>query len=211
MTDSQNERAKMVWEHYDYLAEHIKKLDAVIYALVKPFEPAVTLLCTSPGIRRNSAVTILSEIGTDMSQFGSSKRLCRWPGLTPGINESADKKKSVKITCAGVYLKPALIEVAHAAVKDNKNPYYCIKYERIAKHRCKKRAIIAITRMILTAIYHMLSTGEVWYPVDLKQIDMPPELREKELQKSLRRAAKLLFAHGIISPGFVNFPKADSG
>jgi len=211
MTDSQKKRAKMVKEHHDYLLEHIQRLDALVDELAKPFEPALTLLCTNPGIKRNSAITIISEIGTDMSQFGSSKRLCRWAGLTPGNNESAGKKKSVRVARAGVYLKPVLIEVAHAAVKDKKNPYYRIKYERIAKRRGKKRAIIAIARMILTAIFHMLSTGEVWNPVDLKQIDMPPELREKEIQKSLRRAAKLLVAHGIIAPDIIQFPQAASG
>ena len=211
MTDSQKKRAKIVKEHYDYLLEHIQKLDAVVDELVKPFESAITLLCTNPGIKRDSAITIISEIGTDMSQFGSSKRLCSWAGLTPGNNESAGKKKSVRITRAGVYLKPALVQVAHAAVKDTKNPYYRIKYERIAKRRGKKRAIIAVARMILTAVYNMLTTGEVWNPVDLKQIDMPPEIREKEIQKSLRRAAKLLIAHGILAPDIVQFPEAASG
>ena len=41
-----------------------------------------------------------------------------------------------------------------------RQPYYKQKYERIMKRRGKKRAIIAIARMILTAIYQMLSTGE---------------------------------------------------
>ena len=138
------------------------------------------------------------------------KRLCRWAGLTPGNNESAGKKKSVRITRAGVYLKPALVEIAHAAVKDKKNPYYAIKYERILKRRGKKRAIIAIARMILTAVYQMLSTGEAWNPSDLNQIDMPIELREREVQKSLRRAAKLLVAHGLIEPDSIQFPIAAS-
>lgn len=207
MAAPQKERAKMVKEHYDYLVSQIGKLDAAINGLSKPFEPAISLLCTIPGIRRDSAITVLSEIGTDMSQFDSSKRLCRWAGLTPGNNESAGKKKSVRITRAGVYLKPALVEVAHAAVKSKTTPYYRLKYERIAKRRGKKRAIIAIARMILTAVFHMLTTGEVWNPVDLKQIDMPPELREKEVQKSLRRAAKLLIAHGLLSPDAVQLPE----
>jgi len=139
------------------LLEHIQKLDALVDEFVKPFEPAITFLCTIPGIKRDSAITIISEMGTDMAQFGSSKRLCSWAGLTPGNNESAGKKKSVNITRAGVYLKRALVEVAHATVKDTKNPYYRIKYERISKRRGKKRAIIAIARMILTAIYNMLT------------------------------------------------------
>ena len=205
MSAPQKERAKMVKGHYDYLVEHIRKLDAMIDTLAKPYESAVNLLCTIPGVRQNTAVTIISEIGTDMSQFDSSKRLCRWAGLTPGNNESAGKKKSVRITRAGVYLKPTLVEAAHAAVKAKDSPYYRIKYERILKRRGKKRAIIAIARMILTAVFQMLSTGEVWNPVDLNQIDMPPELREKELQKSLRRAAKLLVAHGIVAQDAVIF------
>ncbi|MFQ6964501.1 MAG: hypothetical protein ACLRR6_10635 [Oscillospiraceae bacterium] len=70
----------------------------------------------------------------------------------------------MRISRAGVYLKPALVQVAHAAVKDNDHPYYKLKYERIAKRRGKKRAIIAIARMILTAVYSMFCTGEVWNP-----------------------------------------------
>jgi len=77
------------------------------------------------GVDRNRAITIISEIiGTDMSQFGSSKRLCRWAVLTPGNNESAGRKNSVPISRAGVYLKPMLVQVALAAVKDKPSPCY---------------------------------------------------------------------------------------
>jgi transposase len=208
MTDSQKVRARMVKEHYDFLVGHVEKLDNAINTLSAPFEPAVDLLCSSPGVSRQSAIAILSEIGTDMSQFDSSKKLCCWGGLTPGNNESAGKKKSVKITRAGVYLKPMLVQIAHAAVKSTKTPYYRIKYERISKRRGKKRAIIAVARMILTAMFHMLSTGELWRPSDLTQIDMPPELREKELRKSLRKAAKLLVAHGAVELSAIRIPES---
>ena len=200
MAPAQKLRAKAILDHYDFLVEHIRQLDTIIDQLAAPFEAAITLLSLVPGIERRSAINVLAEIGTDMSLFGSAKRLCCWAGLTPGNNESAGKKKSVRITRAGVYLKPALVEIAHAAVKDKKNPYYAIKYERISNRRGKKRAIIAIARMILTAIYHMLSTGEVWNPCDLDEIEIPLELREKELLYSLRRAANLLIAQGVVDP-----------
>ena len=134
-----------------------------------------------------------------MTQFSNSKRLCCWAGLTPGNNESAGKKKSVRITRAGVYLKPALVQVAHAAVKSDKSPYYKTKYERITKRRGKKRAIIAIARMILTAVYQMLSTGEEWNPTDLYKVDMPEPLKEKQKDKAIKQAKKLLLREGIIS------------
>jgi len=198
MTQAQKERMIMVRSHLDYVTKSITELDEKLDMLVKPYEDAINLLCTIPGVNRTSAITIISEIGTDMSQFASSKRLCCWAGLTPGNNESAGKKKSVRITRAGVYLKPALVQVAHAAVKSDEFPYYKIKYERILKRRGKKRAIIAIARMILTAIYHMFVTGEVWNPSDLYKIDMPQEMLEKQKEKAIKQAIKLLISNGLI-------------
>jgi len=199
MTDSQKYRMRLVHAHMDYITSTISDIDSMINSLVEPYDNAVKLLCTIPGVDRNSAITIISEIGTDMTQFSNSKRLCCWAGLTPGNNESAGKKKSVRITRAGVYLKPALVQVAHAAVKSDKSPYYKAKYERIMKRRGKKRAIIAIARMILTAAYQMLSTGEVWNPIDLYKIDMPASLREKQKEKAIKQAKKLLIAEGIVT------------
>lgn len=165
----------------------------MINSLFPPYYNAVKLLCTIPGVDRNSAITIVSEIGTDMTQFSNSKRLCCWAGLTPGNNEPAGKKKSVRITRVGVCLKPVLVQVAHSAVKSNKSPYYKFKYERIMKRCGKKRAIIAIARMILTA-----APGEIWNPTDLYKIDMPELLNEKQKEKTVKQAKKLLIAEGII-------------
>lgn len=198
MTDSQKYRMRLVHAHMDYIISTINDIDTKIDSLIAPYENAVQLLCTIPGVKRDSAITIISEIGTDMTQFSSSKRLCCWAGLTPGNNESAGKKKSVRITRAGVYLKPALVQCAHAAVKSDKSPYYKSKYERIMKRRGKKRATIAIARMILTAIYQMLSTGEAWNPSDLYKIDMPEPLKEKQKEKAIKQALKLLKSEGII-------------
>lgn len=198
MTDAQKYRMRLVHAHMDYITSTLADIDSMIDSLMEPYENAVQLLCTIPGVDRSSAISIISEIGTDMTQFSNSKRLCCWAGLTPGNNESAGKKKSVRITRAGVYLKPTLVQAAHAAVKSNKSPYYKAKYERIAKRRGKKRAIIAVARMILTAVYHMLSTGEAWNPTDLYKIDMPEPLKNKQKEKAVKQAMKLLIAEGLI-------------
>jgi len=198
MTKEQKERIVMVRSHLEFIQQSISSLDEKLDRMVAPYESTISLLCTIPGVERSSAITITSEIGTDMSQFTSSKRLCCWAGLTPSNNESAGKKKSVKISRAGVYLKPALVQVAHASVKSNRSPYYKNKYERICKRRGKKRAIIAIARMILTAIYHMLVTGEVWNPSDLYKIDMPQEILERQKEKAIKQAIKLLVSNGVI-------------
>lgn len=198
MADPQKYRMRLVRAHMDYITSSINDIDTMIDELAAPYENAVQLLTTIPGIKRDSAITIISEIGVDMTQFTSSKRLNMWAGLAPGSNQSAGKKKSVRVSRAGVYLKPALVQCAHAAVKSNLSPYYKQKYERLMKRRGKKRAIIAIARMILTAIYQMLSSGEVWNPSDLYKIDMPQPLVNKQKAKAIKQALKLLKSEGII-------------
>ena len=179
MTDSQKYRMHLVRAHMDYITAAINDVDSEIESLIASdpdYENAVELLCTIPGVKYDSAITIISEIGIDMSQFCSSKRLCCWAGLTPGSNESAGKKKS------------------------DKSPYYKKKYESLVKRRGKKRAIIAIARMILTAIFQMLTTGETWNPCDLYKIDMPEALLEKQKQKAIKQAQKLLIREGLLPP-----------
>ena len=203
MTDSQKYRMHLVRAHMDYITAAINDVDSEIESLISSdpdYQNAAELLYTIPGVKHDSAITIISEIGIDMSQFCTSKRLCCWAGLTPGSNESAGKKRSVRITRAGVYLKPALFHVTHTAVKDLEQPYYKIKYESLVKRRGKKRAIIAIARMILTAIFQMLTTGETWNPCDLYKIDMPEALLEKQKQKAIKQAQKLLIREGLLPP-----------
>ena len=181
MTPEQKERVRIIQGHFADIEKRINQIDEIISRLTAEYEGTISLLCTIPGIDRRLAITIISEIGTDMSEFGSSRRLCSWAGLVPGNNQSAGKKKSVKITRAGVYLKPALVEAAHAAVKaTEKNPYFRIKYEKIMKRRGKKRAVIAIARMILTAIYAMISTGEVFTDPGGQRQDQKGNIRDDQ-------------------------------
>lgn len=198
MTPEQKYRITKIRSHLKYLDSSIAEIDSMLTKMTKTYENIIKLLCTIPGVDRNSAITIISEIGIDMSQFSNSKRLCCWAGLTPSNNESAGKKKSVRITRAGVYIKPALVQVAHAAVKSNKSSYYKHKYEIIYKRRGKKRAIIAIARMILTAIYHMIIKHEEFNPCDIDKIDIPEEILKKQKERDIRKATKLLLDQGII-------------
>ena len=102
-------------------------------------------------------------------------------------------------------MKPALVEAAHAAVKSTeKQPYYRIKFERLMKRKGKKRATIAIARIVLTAIYAMLSTGEFFNPSDLKKFDMPEDLKRKQTLSSAKEAIKLLVSLGLVPAGSIS-------
>ena len=203
-TNEQKLRINIIKEHIDYLANQINSLRDIVDNLVVPYEDYITLLMTIPGIDRYSAITILSEIGNDMSQFSNHYRLSAWAGLAPGCNESAGKKKSVKISRAGVYLKPCLVEVAHCAVKDKTNTYYANKFNKISKRRGKKRAYIAIARKILVAIYHMLSTGEAWNPRDLASSETSDKDRIKFTKNNFNQSLKQLLSLGLTSDELIN-------
>lgn len=115
----------------------------------------VTLLQTTPGVSRQVATGILSEIGTNMEKFVSHKHLASWTGVCPGNNESAGKKRSSKVTQGNKHLKTTLIEAAWS-VSHTKNTYFAHKYKVLASRRGKKKAAMAIGHKILTASYFIL-------------------------------------------------------
>ena len=96
----------------------------------------LALLQTIPGVSRQSAIVIVSEIGLDMSQFISDKHLASWAGVCPGNNENAGKVRSARTTHGNTYLKTALIEAAWSA-SHTMNPYLSFKYHKLTQRREK--------------------------------------------------------------------------
>ena len=72
--------------------------------------------------------------------------------------------KSTRISQAGSFLKPLLVQVANALLKSKQHPEFTERYRRIKSHRGHKKALIALCKMLLTAIWNILSTGEVYNP-----------------------------------------------
>ena len=205
LSNDQSLKIKLCREHVDFINGIVEKLDSSIEVLSEPYLELINLAAEVPGITEKSARYIIAEIGADMTVFHSSKHLCSWAGLTPQNNESAGKKKSVRVSRAGVYLKPLLVQCANAAIKDNKNPYFRIKYDRIKKRRGHKRAIIAVARMLLTCLYNMFLKKEAFNPTDVNYSDIPEEMYEKHKQQYIKNAIKLLEKEGctIIPPSSV--------
>ena len=130
-----------------------------------------------------------------MNVFIDDKHLCSWAGLTPQNNESAGKKKSVKISRAGVYIKPLLIQCANNAIKDKSCEYFKLRYEAIKKRRGHKRAIIAIARMLLTCAYHMLSKNEP-FNIELYKQYTESNFKSKHTKLNINNAIKFLEQQG---------------
>ncbi|WP_276623794.1 IS110 family transposase [Syntrophomonas wolfei] len=164
ITKVQADKITLCLRHMNSVKSYIADIESKTMLLAQPYSGALAIIQSVPGVSQLSALIILSEIGADMSTFHSAKHLCSWAGLTPSNDQSAGKKKSVRISRAGIYIKPVLVQCANAAIKDKSFTHYRTRYETIKRRRGHKRAIIAIARMILTAIYYMLSSGEFFNP-----------------------------------------------
>ncbi|MDA8227069.1 MAG: IS110 family transposase [Desulfitobacterium hafniense] len=186
ITLEQAGKLKIIKQHYEDLTERKSDLETIILSLSVPYLEEINLILTVPSFKNIfSAITVVSEIGADMDVFPTAKHLCSWAGLTPTNNESAGKKKSVRISKAGCYIKPLLVQCATAVVKSDKHPEIRNRYLKLKKRRGHKRAIIAIARMLLSAIYMILKKKEP-YNADLyKKSDVLPVDREITVEQAI--------------------------
>jgi transposase len=72
----------------------LKRLDEAIDKATEAYQVEIELLDSIPGVGRESAIGIISEIGVDMSRFPSEIHLSSWAGMSPGNCETGGKKKT---------------------------------------------------------------------------------------------------------------------
>ena len=173
--------------HIDELEKHQAEIEREIFRLSDKYEDILTLIRTVPGFDKNpmTAIQVLSEIGGDMSVFPTAKNLVSWAGCCPRNDQSNQKIKSTRISRAGSYFKPVLVQVANALIKSKKHPEFSTRYRRIKARRGHKKAIIAIARMLLTAIYNILKKNESYNPELYRQTDRPPAHREVSVAEAI--------------------------
>jgi transposase len=146
---------EQILAHIDFIDQAIARLHEEIERHVPPFEEAMTLLQTLPGIKEVAAAAILAEIGPDMSRFPSAKHLASWAGVSPGNKQSGGKRLSGKTTKGNVWLRAILGEVAWAAAR-KQGTYFSAQYHRLARRRGKDKAIMAVAHSVLVCIYYVL-------------------------------------------------------
>ena len=183
----------------DSLEETISRFDQQIIQACLPFEEGVALLDTIPGVGRQAAETIVSEIGTDMSRFPDADHLASWAGVAPGNRESAGKRYSGKTRKGSRALRTVLVQAAHAATH-TKDTYLAAQYRRLAGRRGKKKAIMALAHTILVMAYHMLSRHEPYREKGGNYFDrVRPEKTAKHLVKHLERLGYSVTLHQQVS------------
>jgi transposase len=151
-----------ILSHIDFLDETIMAIGEQISNLMAPFEKEAEMLDEILGVSRRVAETIISEIGVSMEAFPTDRHLASWVALCPGNNESAGKHKSGKTRKGNTYLRRVLTEAANAC-GNSKTSYLGTRYQRLAKRRGRKKAIVAIAHSILVIAYHILKYKKPYY------------------------------------------------
>ena len=191
----QSKKLELARGHLDYLDNMITQTEVELYVRIKPYYEFVEYVSTMPGMTELSTTIVLAETGVDMSIFEDEKHLCSWCGLSPTNNESAGKKKSVRISKAGDYLKPIMVQCALAAIKSKKEPYFANKYQPIKHRRGHKKAIIAIARMMMVCIYHMVSEKKPFNPTDYTET-VDPHFSQRKVVLNDKNVFAYLEAQG---------------
>ena len=157
-TPLQRKLIAQIVDHIDDMTRRIADMDDLIKGYVEQYEAAIAAIDELPGIARRSAEVIIAEIGTEMNRFPSAAHLCSWVGVSPGNHQSAGKRGHGKTTKGNKALKSILSQCAKAA-KSCKDSFFSAQYHRVAAHRGKNRATIAVAHSMLIAIYHVLKNG----------------------------------------------------
>ena len=134
-------KLKECLQHIDELSAHKQNIEKEILRLAQPYSLQLDLIRTVPGFSSDpmTAIVVISEIGINMSVFPTAKHLVSWAGCCPRNDQSNKKVKSIRISHAGSYLKPLLVQVANAVVTSDKYPECKERYRRIKARRGHKK------------------------------------------------------------------------
>lgn len=177
-------------EEWDWFEQRIARLEEEIDKQIGPFEEAIALWQTMPGVDHVTACCLVAEIGVNMNQFPTAQQLASWAAICPGNHESAGKRKSGKTRDGNKWLRRTLCQAAWA-VSRKKNCYLSSQFKRITARRGPKRALMAVAHTMLLIGYHMLKTGQGYHELGGNYLE---QINKDQLQRHfVKRLQKLGF------------------
>jgi transposase len=175
-------------EEWRALGTRLRRIEEEIDRRMIPFEEAVTLWQSIPGVDRVTACNLVAELGVNMAQFPSAQHLASWAGLCPGNNESAGKRMSGATRDGNKWLRRTLCQAAWAVTR-KKDCYLSAQFRRLAARRGMKRAVMAVAHTMLIIAYTMLKTGRSYHELGGEYLE---RINKDQLQRYfVKRLQKL--------------------
>jgi len=202
LTTAQRWELKFQLDRLARVQEDLAKVEQEMEPRLAPFEKTRLGLMTAPGIGRDSAGFILSEIGTDLSEFPTGDHFAVWTGTGPGNNQTGGISKPTKTRKGGRYLRSLLVECAHAASR-TKGCWLREKFQALRKRMPHNKALVVIAHKLALIIYHIIKDGVVYR--DHQSGFIPG----KGKTTALARAIRLIQARGgqvTLPDGFPDIP-----
>jgi transposase len=135
----------------------IARLEVTLRTLAVEQEERLVLLLQLPGIGLISALTLLAAIG-DVTRFSTAKQLVGYAGLGARVHDSGQTHRTGRITKTGRRdIRAVMVEAAHTACRHH--PHWRAELARLEGRLGHNKAIVAIARKLLVAVWHVLAKG----------------------------------------------------
>ena len=142
----------------EFLEVEINRLSNQMRKELKDEQDAQRLM-SIPGIGYHTAYLLLAEIG-EINRFPSQKCLCRYGGLVPSTRQSAENVYQGHIMHGNQYIRWSTVESAQVAIRSDRALYSF--YQKLAYKKGHNKAIAAVARKLLIAVYHILKFKEIY-------------------------------------------------
>jgi len=138
----------------DFAGQQIARLTTAL-ATDSAQDDRVPLLVQLPGFSVVTSLAVLAAIG-DITRFEDAKHLVGYAGLGARVHDSGQLHRTGGITKAGRRdLRAALVEAAQVAA--NTHPHWQAELTRLQPRLGRNKAIVAIARKLLVAVWHVLT------------------------------------------------------
>lgn len=139
------------------------------------------------GISELSALTIMSEVGTEMTKWKTEHHFTSWLGLAPNTKKSAGKVISSRIKKKKHHAGQAF-RVAANSLSNSKSPLGDY-YRRIRSKAGAAKAVVATARKMAIIYYKMVSNKEAFNPKALE--DYQNRYKEKKINQLKKKILQL--------------------
>jgi transposase len=137
-----------------FAESQLAHLTSMLNELAAADERAIRLIHL-PGFGVVTAMTVLAAIG-DIARFEDANHLVGYAGLGTRVHDSGMTTRTGRITKAGRKdLRAALVEAAQTAA--NSHPHWKAELARLEPRLGRNKAIIAIARKLLVAVWYVLA------------------------------------------------------